>query len=163
MQDTKHIVRCVIVLIILGIILVIGKTFLTPKSFGQYGHYRGDSVQRIREIPVKFKGSDSCNSADCHQDKYKTWQDGIHQVINCETCHGPANVHEKNPETTDMIIPEEPCLLCHNQIIGRPGDFVQVNPNVHYKDTNKSCMECHDPHSPIIQQEVVKKGTQTNE
>lgn len=158
MQDIKHIIRCIILLIILFIVLIIGKTFLTPKSFGQYGNYRGDSVKRISEIPVKFKGSDSCSSAECHKDNYKTWQEGIHSVVNCETCHGPGNAHTQNPENVDMVIPEEPCLVCHQKITGRPGDFPQVEPKSHYGDKNKSCVECHNAHSPIIENE---KGSQS--
>ena len=40
--------------------------FVVPKSFGQYGHYRGAAIGEIAARPVKFAGHETCET--CHTD-----------------------------------------------------------------------------------------------
>jgi len=122
-----------------------------PQSFGQYGHYRGDNVGEWIRLPATFSdGPAQC--AACHTDKARFLETGVHNSLNCEGCHGPAEVHAQESPEAKPPIPEarELCLLCHRPVVGRPGSFPQIDPNRHAGGSE--CTLCHNPHSP----EVVK-------
>ena len=47
------------------------KVLVVPESFGQYGWYRGDSVNELRNLPVNYAGSTSCGGENCHKIIYE--------------------------------------------------------------------------------------------
>lgn len=65
-KDAGHLFRFagLFVLAFLAFLLIRG--FVVPKSFGQYGHYRGAAIAEIAARPVTFAGHQAC--ADCHTD-----------------------------------------------------------------------------------------------
>ncbi len=65
-KDAGHLFRLAAVFVI-GILAFLGiRAVLVPKSFGQYGHYRGDALAEIAARPVSFAGHQACE--DCHTD-----------------------------------------------------------------------------------------------
>jgi len=137
--------------ILLAVVIIgfIGVRFVVvPSSFGQYGWYRGDSVNEIMNSPVGYAGSASCGEENCHKTLYSIWSESRHKTVNCETCHGPSQKHVSNVR----IMPEpandsrEYCGLCHFKRVARPTSFPQIDPDTHGE--NLKCAYCHNPHKP---------------
>ena len=120
---------------------------LIPKSFGQYGFYRGASLGEIAHLPVKYAGHKAC--LVCHQDIDDLKQQDVHSEISCETCHGPGQKHSENGDTTllEKPISRESCGMCHSKNAAKQKEAVfQVDLKEH--NVKKKCIECHNPHQP---------------
>ncbi len=120
---------------------------LVPKSFGQYGFYRGASLEEIAQLPVKYAGQKAC--LDCHQDIDDLKQQDVHSELSCETCHGPGQKHSENGDTTllEKPVSRESCGMCHSKNAAKRKEAVfQVDLKEH--NVNKKCIECHNPHQP---------------
>ena len=65
-KDAGHLFRFagLFVLAFLAFLLIRG--YVVPKTFGQYGHYRGAALGEIAAHPVKFAGHKACEA--CHTD-----------------------------------------------------------------------------------------------
>jgi len=160
--------RLLIVFAVFVSIFLVLRHFLTPASFGQYGHYRGDALEEIAAIPAKYVDRHTC--AKCHEEKATLLQEGEHAPINCQICHGPGYKHEQYYEShTELqnmdslqkisnVTPEEFrlqtsnvrdfCLRCHLKNASRPVKTInQVDIADHY-NVDKKCVECHNPHAP---------------
>ncbi|MBW1824527.1 MAG: cytochrome C, partial [Deltaproteobacteria bacterium] len=44
MSPGKHITRLLIIILVLVVGFLVVRSLLIPKSFGNYGHYRGDNI-----------------------------------------------------------------------------------------------------------------------
>lgn len=118
-----------------------------PETFGQYGFYRGASLEEIAQTPVKFAGQGTCFK--CHQDIEDLKQLDVHSEVRCETCHGPGQKHSENGGTTLLELPvsRESCGICHSKNAAKLKDAIfQVSLEEH--NTQKKCIECHNPHQP---------------
>ncbi len=138
-------------LLILSVILVgsflILRSFLIPDSFGEFGHYRGDALDDIQSLEVKYQGEAVC--LDCHEDYGELKNEDLHAEISCESCHGPGWKHVEDPSAENIILPEGRafCGLCHDKNAARDQRIVaQVDLNEH--NTESLCVECHNPHAP---------------
>jgi hypothetical protein len=141
-----QIVRLVILTI--GIVgsYVVARQIFMPKSFGQYGHYRGDAIMEIAAREPRFAGKKSCN--ECHSEVVEKLAKFEHKKISCETCHGPLKAHGDDPDNHDAIKPtSDLCLRCHELNISRPAFLKQIEFKKHYADKGK-CTECHVSHQP---------------
>jgi hypothetical protein len=121
--------------------------FLIPESFGQFGFYRGASLDEISQNPLKFAGQKMC--LECHQDIDDLKQQDVHSDVNCESCHGPGQKHSENGDTTllDLSVSRESCGICHSKNAAKKKEAVfQVNLKEH--NVGKKCIECHNPHRP---------------
>ena len=129
----------------IGLFLII-RYLLIPDSFGQYGHYRGDSLIDNASKEVVFASREQC--IECHEDVKEKLENDVHADLSCLTCHGPGLAHVDNPEA-DNIIKEsgrEFCGRCHHINAARPIDVVfQVDIKTHHTE-NDNCIECHNPH-----------------
>ncbi len=143
----QHLKKVLILLAMMIIAFLIIRSLFVPESFGQYGWYRGNSVNEIMNFKVNNSNSTDC--ADCHQSIYLTWSNGSHNTVNCDDCHGPTEDHVNN----NRIIPQpandsrEFCGLCHFQNVARPKDFPQIDPNSGHGE-GLNCTYCHNPHKP---------------
>jgi len=163
----KHIVRLLLLMAAVAVVAIGVRSFFIDKSFGIYGHYRADAVPEIAADTPIYKGAAYCQS--CHRERYAQWKAGIHKVVNCETCHGPAAKHPdiKPPVASDsrtqiriaaerfehvrLSIPSDSvklCTLCHEKITGRPAAQPQIDVKAHAG--GQACIVCHNPHSPKI-------------
>lgn len=120
--------------------------FLLPPSLKDKKLKRAAAVKREQARPVGYAGAAICGA--CHGSQYATKKTGYHRTLSCETCHGPAKEHTKNPIKVKPQVPQgrKFCPLCHEYNPSRPLGFPQINPVVH--NPMKPCVTCHNPHDP---------------
>ena len=146
-KNAEHLFRLA-GLYLLGTLLFLGiRAFYVPKSFGEYGHYRGNAISEIADRPLHFAGHQNCQT--CHADIFQTKMTGKHAGVNCEACHGPLEKHAQDPS----IDPGKPevatlCVRCHAASAARPKWFPQVDAATHANGV--PCDTCHQPHNPAI-------------
>lgn len=150
-QDKEHLYRMALLFAAGIAFFLLIRVFLVPKSFGMYGHYRGNALADIRALPVVYAGRAAC--ADCHSDVVESRAGSKHAQIGCEACHGPLAAHANDPEKSKAVKPEGAgvCLVCHLRNTARPKGFPQVEPQEHCE--NETCTTCHTPHHPEIEDE----------
>ncbi len=141
-------IKRLIPLFIIFIGLFLGVRYiLVPKSFGEYGHYRGLSLEENASVNIKYAGVESCG--ECHMDILELKSSDVHDPLSCETCHGPCQEHVLVPDSADVKIPDtrKHCGLCHSLNPARSRNIIfQIDLGKHYPD--KNCIDCHNPHKP---------------
>jgi hypothetical protein len=154
-KDVSHLFRMAAVFAAGLLIFVLIRGYLVPRSFGQYGHYRGDALAEIKAQPVHFAGHQACEA--CHSEVLEVKSKGKHTGVNCEACHGPLAKHADDPGGTmpQKLDTAKLCVLCHEANSGKPKRFPQVASADH--SAGLACNECHKPHSPVIATEGGKK------
>ncbi len=155
LKDTEHLLRLAAVFAIGILAFIVARTLFVPKSFGQYGHYRGDALQEIASRPIHYAGHKACE--DCHTDIVDLKKTGKHAGVNCEACHGPLAKHAEDPAAVTPQLPDTGvlCARCHQAGIARPVTFPQVDAPEH--SGGQKCGTCHVPHNPL-QQPTEKKS-----
>lgn len=137
--------------------------------YDQYGYHPEKNARAWASLTPQYAESAVC--ARCHTTEYGKWVYSKHDVVICETCHGPLAEHAATaPEpaapaapgpaaveasaspapagSAEVVPPTEAlCSICHQRTLGRPADFYQVDRATHYPGT--SCLQCHDVHSAI--------------
>jgi hypothetical protein len=143
----QQIVSLSIIFALLIAALIISRTLLIPKSFGQYGHYRAEAVEEVASRPIQYAGYRAC--LDCHDDIYQLKSRSNHQGLSCEICHGAAAKHAEAPDEEIPTAPRERdlCPLCHGYNPSRPTGFPQIIAASH--NPGKPCITCHNPHDPV--------------
>jgi hypothetical protein len=155
LRHTKHIFRAFLLLTIFIIALILGRSLFVPDSWGQYGWFRGASVDEHRDLPLKHGGTGSCG--ECHDGELETLTQGGHSSLQCELCHAPLAAHVVDDEiVAEMAVPEnaEFCVQCHQRLVARPHEFPQVLPRQHVEEnggefSETACFDCHEPHAPL--------------
>jgi hypothetical protein len=145
-KDSAHLIR-VAALFVLGVAaFIVLRAAVIPKSFGQYGPYRGAALAEMRARPVVYAGHEVCEG--CHPDIQEIKSKGAHAHVNCESCHGPQARHADDPGTIKPALPDVAtlCVRCHAENIAKPSGFPQVNAKEHSQ--GQLCSTCHKPHSP---------------
>ena len=147
-RDAGHLFRLVAVFVIGLVLFLVLRGVLVPKSFGQYGHYRGNALAELAAKPVNFAGHQACEA--CHSDVAEKKKDGKHAHVNCEACHGPLAKHADDPAsvTPEKLDAAVLCVKCHEANAAKPKAFPQVASADH--SNGLSCDTCHQPHSPAI-------------
>jgi hypothetical protein len=144
-KDAGHLFRFAGLFVLAFLIFLVVRHYIVPKSFGQYGHYRGASIGEIAARPVKFAGHETCET--CHSDEAAKKSSGKHAHVNCEACHGALASHADDPSIMP-VLPDTAvlCARCHTASAAKPKGFPRVDPASHYPGT--PCNTCHQPHSP---------------
>ena len=148
MKDIGHLVRLAIAFAVVFGVCLIARANFVPKSFGQYGHYRGDALAKLSSKPISYAGHQTCEL--CHDDVLKMKTAGKHTGVNCESCHGPQARHAEAPGEVKPELPDTAvlCSRCHEGNIAKPKNFPQVVSAEHSGGT--VCKSCHEPHSPLL-------------
>ena len=147
LKDAGHLLRFAGLFVIAFLLFWAIRGHVVPKTFGQYGHYRGAAMAEIAAHPVKFAGHETCET--CHSDKAEIKNKGKHEQVNCEACHGPLSAHAADPTVTPVKLDTATlCVRCHAASAARPKNFPQVEPDEH--SNGVPCETCHQPHSPGI-------------
>jgi len=147
LKDAGHLF-CFAGLFVLAFLIFLGiRGFVVPKSFGQYGHYRGNAIRDIAAHPIHFAGHQACE--DCHTGVVDTKKNGKHAQVNCEACHGPLAKHAEDPGsvTPPKLDTAVLCIRCHAQTAAKPKNFPQISSD---HSSGAPCETCHQPHSPAI-------------
>jgi len=140
-----QIVRLAILFLLL--IAVLSSIFLIlPPALKERKLQRAAGVEKEQSRAVKYAGAEICGA--CHPLQYATKKAGYHRSLSCETCHGPAKEHTRNPVAVKPQVPQgrDFCPVCHAYDPSRPLGFPQVNPVAH--NPMKPCVTCHNPHDP---------------
>lgn len=146
-KDTGHLLRFAGLFVIAFLLFWAIRGYVVPKTFGQYGHYRGAAITEIAARPVKYAGHATCET--CHSDEADAKGKGKHAHVNCEACHGPQAAHADDPSITPSKLDTGTlCVRCHAASAARPKGFPQVAAEEH--SSGVSCETCHQPHSPAI-------------
>jgi hypothetical protein len=98
-------------------------------------------------------GKETCWS--CHGREQKTVQGTPHQMgKSCEACHGPGELHLKNPRDTSGIFSfrnapadevRAKCAQCHTDPIMK-----------HHAEGDVSCLACHSSHHYLKKKYLLK-------
>lgn len=142
-----HIKRLLLLMAGFLALAVVAAILLTPDSFYEFGHYRADSVGEIAADIPKYQGADYCQA--CHEEPHADWSAGVHEVVKCEVCHGPAGEHPL--DGGKLPIPDDSvrlCTLCHEKMPARPAAQPQIVVSEHAGE--EQCVMCHDPHAPAL-------------
>lgn len=154
-KDGEHLIRLAAVFVLGLVAFVILRAAVVPRSFGQYGHYRGTAIAEIASRPIALAGHETCET--CHSDIADQKKLGKHVVVACEACHGALAAHADDPGSvqpkkldTAMV-----CARCHEANSAKPTWFPQVVTADH--SGGLACDTCHQPHRPKI--EIEKSET----
>jgi hypothetical protein len=155
-KDAEHLVRFAGVFFVGTAILLCFRAWFVPKSFGQYGHYRGDSITEIAALPTVYAGHETCEA--CHAEVLTVKTAGKHAGVNCEACHGAQGKHAEDPGAMKPALPDTNvlCARCHEANSAKPKWFPAVVTADHAN--GMACNTCHQPHSPKIGAEPPAKG-----
>jgi len=147
-KDAEHLVRLAGAFALVLVVFLLVRAHFVPKSFGQYGHYRGDSLNELASKPISFAGHQVCE--ECHSDVLEVKKTGKHAGVNCEACHGPLAKHAEDPGSVVPQLPDTAvlCARCHEENIAKPKAFPQVVSAEH--SGGVVCKTCHQPHSPLL-------------
>jgi hypothetical protein len=155
-KDAAHLFRFAGLFVLLFVVFLVVRHYIVPKSFGQYGHYRGAAIGEIAARPIKYAGHEACET--CHVDVLDVKKAGKHAHVNCEACHGPLAKHADDPTAMTPVKPDTAviCAQCHTASAAKPKGFPQVIPDDH--STGLPCETCHKPHSPAMDNPAVAAG-----
>jgi uncharacterized CHY-type Zn-finger protein len=147
-KDAGHLLRLAAVFLVGVVVFLVARGLLVPRSFGQYGHYRGNAIAEIAAHPAVFAGHQTCET--CHSDVLEVKQKGRHARVNCEACHGALAKHAEDPGSVkpEKLQAAVLCARCHQANIAKPKQFPQVVPAEH--SGGAACDMCHQPHSPAL-------------
>jgi hypothetical protein len=147
-KDAEHIVRLAGAFVLVLVLFLLVRAHFVPKSFGQYGHYRGDALAELSSKPLAYAGHQTCEQ--CHSDVLDVKRAGKHAGVNCEGCHGPLAKHADDPGAMTPQLPDTAvlCAKCHEEDIAKPKTFPQVAAAQH--SGGAPCKTCHQPHSPLL-------------
>lgn len=149
LRDAEHLIRLAAVVAIAFSVFLVARAAFHPRSFGEYGFYRGDALKEISAREPRYAGHKACE--ECHTDVLDVKKTGKHAGVNCEACHGPLQEHALDPASVKPQLPDPLvlCARCHQENIAKPARFPQVNTKDHMGDVK--CDTCHQPHNPLEQ------------
>lgn len=153
-EDSGHLFRLAAVVAAGVLLFLVIRGFMVPKSFGQYGHYRGNAIAEIAGRRVRFAGHETCET--CHAEVLEKKKSGKHVHVNCEACHGPLAEHADDPASVQppKLDTAVLCVRCHEANAAKPKGFPQVASAEH--STGLACDTCHQPHSPAIESPAIE-------
>ena len=148
MKDAEHLLRIAVVFV-MGLLVFFGvRAFFVPRSFGEYGHYRGDAIAEAAALPIAYAGHQTCE--ECHSEVLEVKRRGKHAGVACEACHGPQAKHTEDPVALLPPLPDPVvlCPACHEASAAKPKSFPQVDTKEH--SGGLACNSCHKPHDPSL-------------
>src|SRR5210317_1832130 len=81
-------------IVFIGLFLL-ARHLLIPESFGQYGHYRGNSLLDNESVELTYADREDCYA--CHSDILEELESEMHAGLSCLICHGPGGAHVEDP------------------------------------------------------------------
>lgn len=139
-----QLIRLLLVTLLIGATYVLARSWLTPATFGQHGHYRGAALEEAAVRQPVFAGAKACD--ECHSDTFELLAKDRHRSISCESCHGPSRTHAADPDIGTAKLSNAGCLRCHAEDPARPLRQPQIDAIDHFRGDR--CIECHLPHQP---------------
>jgi len=148
MKDAGHLFRLAGVFLVAVLAFLGLRALFVPRSFGEYGHYRGDAITDIAALPIVYAGHQTCET--CHTEILEEKSQGKHAGVACEACHGPQAKHADDPGSIQPPKPDAAvlCAQCHEASAAKPSWFPQVATADH--SGSLICTTCHRAHSPSL-------------
>ena len=129
------------------LVFLVLRSFLVPKSFGQYGHYRGNAIAEIAARPIPTPAIRPARAATRRRRRKR--KSGKHAHVNCEACHGPLAKHADDPARSAGKARHggavRPLPEANRQAEGIPAGASADH------SAGLPCDTCHQPHSPVIE------------
>jgi len=178
-KDAGHLFRFAGLFVLAFLLFLVVRHFVVPKSFGQYGHYRGAAMGEIAAHPTKFVGHETCEG--CHSDVADKKKAGKHAGLSCEACHGalyqklpaaqpkptlydrfvalvshplppdpPILHHAEDPTTVKPVLPDTAVLCARCHTASAAKPKGFPQVNPAEHSNGVPCETCHQPHSPAI-------------
>lgn len=156
----SHVIRICMILVVVVVVGVAVRAMVLPKSFGEYGHYRGTAIEDEMNRPIRNGTNASC--LVCHPYIREMHMEGVHKTVSCEFCHGPVADHVKDGKVIAKLPKKQGkdiktlCLRCHNQIIrARPKESIKmISMPGHLEQkhvrVDHNCNQCHNVHAPLM-------------
>jgi hypothetical protein len=156
----SHVVRIILILIAVVGVGVAVRAMVLPKTFGEFGHYRGQAIQEEMNRPIRNGTNNSCLA--CHPHIRQMHLEGIHKTVSCEFCHGPFADHVKDGRVIAKLPKKKGeeikylCMRCHNQIIrARSKEAIKmISMPQHLEQKHvridHNCNQCHNVHAPLM-------------
>lgn len=147
MKSSAHLFRVAALFAAAALAFFALRAYFVPRSFGEYGHYRGDAIGEIASLPIRYAGHETCES--CHTDILEIKSKGKHAGVACEACHGAQAKHAEDPVDLLPKLPDAAvlCPQCHEASAAKPKWFPQVDTKDH--SGGLACGACHKPHDPL--------------
>jgi hypothetical protein len=147
-RHSAHLVGLVLVVLAALAVFAVLRQAVVPPSFGQYGHFRGSSLDDNRARKISFAGQDTC--VLCHEEVAAARAQGGHRRVACEACHGAQAKHADDPGALKPphVMKDGFCARCHEKDGAKPVRFKQVESASH--SGGAACNECHQPHKPAL-------------
>ena len=159
-KSYSHVFKIILILIAVVGLGVAVRAMVMPKTFGEFGHYRGSAIEDEMNRPIRNGTNASC--LVCHPYIREMHLEGVHNTVSCEFCHGPMADHVKDGKViADLPMKQgeeikKLCLRCHNQIIrARPKESINLedllisNPRISSQTINTG-NQCHNVHAPLM-------------
>lgn len=159
-KSYSHVFKIILILIaVLGLGIAV-RAMVMPKTFGEFGHYRGSAIEDEMNRPLRNGTNASC--LVCHPYIRQMHLEGVHKTVSCEFCHGPIADHVKDGKViADLPMKQgeeikKLCLRCHNQIIrARPKESIKmISMPQHLEEKHvridHNCNQCHNVHAPLM-------------
>jgi hypothetical protein len=141
-----QLIRIVLLVVAIVASYSAARLVLVPKSFGEYGWYRGAALVELATRDRVYAGKSNCET--CHVDEYQKLMKHEHKGLACESCHGPGEAHCDDPRKDNIDKSDYgACLRCHEANPSRPKWHKQIISKEHAGASK--CTECHVPHSPV--------------
>lgn len=138
--------RLIPIFLIFILLFLLIRHFLIPESFGEYGHYRGNTLEDVASQEMIHASKETCY--DCHDDIQAMVANDLHAGLSCLICHGTGLKHAEDPSVDNIQKHggREFCGRCHQINAARPvGIISQIDLATHNPEFN-DCSECHNPH-----------------
>ncbi|MFZ3371466.1 MAG: hypothetical protein WA131_00335 [Desulfitobacteriaceae bacterium] len=142
--------RASVLIILIVISFIVAKQFAKPKSFGEFGFYRGDNVAEWIAMDQNYAPPGNKTCSKCHDKIVQLISQGEHSKLDCQSCHGSLMAHVLKP---NVPIPKvlgnaELCGTCHREIVGRTKEQI-ATVKVGEHSGGLDCVRCHDSHQPL--------------
>jgi len=157
--------RLILIFIAIIVLVIMGREYFLPDSWGMYGNYRGNAVHEEANRSLVYGTNNSCGS--CHEEVYDMKRVGVHHRLSCEICHAPVTEHvDGNKKIADMPVKigdaqSKLCLTCHQKVLGRSEKFPMIEYPKHLEDQDvkltHDCNICHTVHAPLESMKYIKK------
>lgn len=133
------------------IVFLIFRHISTPRSFGQYGYYRGDNVTDWTSLNSSYAPPGNAVCSKCHALEVQEKSQAEHSKFDCQSCHGPLMEHVRNPSDSHPAVVGNAalCGTCHRVLVGRTKERI-ASVKVGEHSGGLDCTRCHNPHQPSL-------------
>jgi hypothetical protein len=133
---SKKTTKIIIVFVFLIVLICVGLFIM----------FSGSSNTEALKNPIRKTVVLKCKL--CHDKLDSTRQNGYHNNIGCQDCHGLGEKHLSNPLGNNVIKPRkrEDCGACHS-FNGVRKDKTSKHIDLNKHNNKELCINCHNPHS----------------